>query len=188
MSVKGKIMTSVATAVLGLSLITGGTVAYFNDSESTNSTFATGMLELGLNKKTIIQVKDIAPGDTMHGEFELTNDGTVDMKEIILHSSYEVVDNGEPNQGDDLGDHIRVDYLYNVNGRETIIFQKMLSELTNNPQQVVKGFPAGSKAEKIAVRFNFIDNGKDQNHFQADSLTLNWKFEAVQRDGDPDFQ
>ncbi|WP_158638668.1 TasA family protein [Metabacillus litoralis] len=188
MSIKRKLAMSIATAVLGLILISGGTVAYFNDTESATNTFTTGLLELGINKDIILKIDDLVPGDTMHGDFVLTNEGTVDMKEIILHSSYEVVDKGESNHDDDLGDHISVEYLYNVYDRETVVFKKLLSELKDNPQQIMDEFPAGSPEGKFAVRFKFIDNGKDQNHFQTDELTLNWNFEAVQRDGDHDLQ
>jgi spore coat-associated protein N len=185
MGVKSKLLTSIVIAALGLSLISEGTVAYFKDTEPANNMFTTGLLDLGINKETIIQMKDIVPGDTMTGHFELTNDGSVDMKEILLHSSYEVIDNGESNNGDDLGDHINVAILYIVNGKESVVFQKRLSELKDNPQQIYKEFPAGSKAEKFMVRFQFIESGKDQNHFQTDELNLYWEFEAVQRNGKP---
>ncbi len=185
MSIKRKIALSFATALLGLTFISGGTVAYFNDTESANNTFTTGLLEVGINKSTIIQVEDIVPGDAMHGHFVLTNDGSINIKEILLHSSYEVIDKGKSNQDDDLGDHIKVKYLYNVNTRERVVVEKTLSELKDSPQQIMKEFPVGSNAAKFAVQFQFIDNGEDQNHFQEDELLLNWNFEAVQRDGDP---
>lgn len=186
MDLKKSLLAAVATGFIGIGLISGGTYAYFSDTEASNSTFATGLLDLEINKETIIQIEDIVPGDTMNGHFELTNDGTVDMKEVILHSSYEVVDKGESNNGDDLGDHILVEYLYHVNNKETVVFEKMLSELSK--QQVLKEFPAESKAEKFTVRFKFIDNGKNQNHFMTDYLNLKWEFEAVQREGKPGFK
>ena len=188
MSIKRNLVLSFTTAALGLIFISGGTVAYFNDTESANNTFTTGLLELGINKDSIIQVEDIVPGDTMNGNFVLANDGTVNIKEIILHSSYEVIDNGKSNQDDDLGTHIKVKYLYNVNTRERVVVEKTLSELKDNPQQIMKEFPVGSNEAKFAVQFQFIDNGEDQNHFQEDELILNWNFEAMQRSGDPDLQ
>lgn len=188
MSIKRNLALSFATAALGLIFISGGTVAYFNDTESAKNTFTTGLLELGINKDSIIQVADIVPGDTMHGNFVLANDGTVNIKEIILHSSYEVIDKGMLNQDDDLGDYIEVKYLYNVKNRERVVVEKTLSELKDNPQQIMKEFPVGSNEAKFAVQFQFIDNGEDQNHFQEDELILSWNFEATQRDGDPDLQ
>jgi spore coat-associated protein N len=170
-------------AALGFSLITEGTVAYFNDKEPVTNTIETGILDLGINKETIFQLEDIVPGDSMTGNFELTNDGSVDMKEVKLHSSYEVVDNGVQNQGDDLGNHIRVEFIRMVNGKQSVIFQKTLSELKASPQQVLKEIPVGSDAEKCMIRMTFINNGKDQNHFQGDQLKLTWEFDAIQRNG-----
>ena len=187
MNVKKRLITGMATAAIGLSLIGGGTYAYFNDTEVTNNTFANGMLDLGINKESIIKIGDLVPGDTINGNFELTNDGTVDMKEIILHTDYEVVDRNKSNNGDDLGDHIQVQYLNKVSDREAVVYQKTLSELKKNPVQVLKEFPAKSKAEKFTVRFKFIDDNGNQNHFQGDELKLKWEFEAVQRDGKPNF-
>lgn len=188
MSLKKKLVTAVASAALGLSLIGGGTYAYFNDTEEASSTFANGLLDLGINEESIINIENLVPGDTINGNFELTNDGTVDMKEVVLHSSYDVTDKYEPNNGDDLGDHIKVVFLYKPNGKETIISSQMLSELNNNPITLLDGFPVGSKAETFTVRFEFVEDGGNQNHFQGDALKLNWKFEAVQRDGKPNFK
>lgn len=180
MTVKKKLVMSIVLAALGLGLITGGTSAYFTDTISTDNTITTGSLDLGTNKETIFQMEDIVPGNTQDAEFELTNDGSVDIKEIILHASYEAVDNGEPNNGDDLGNHILVELLTNQDGEETIVVEKTLAELNDNPQQIVESFPAGEAAKNFTVRFTFTDNGEDQSHFQTDELELHWEFEAVQ--------
>ncbi|MBY7144127.1 SipW-dependent-type signal peptide-containing protein [Virgibacillus sp. NKC19-3] len=187
MDIKNRIMICVATAVLGLGLIGGGTYAYFNDTESTRNTFATGEIDVGLNKETIIEMEDIIPGDTANGNFELTNDGTVDMSEVVLHSSYDIIDNNKVNDGDDLGDHIQVKFLSRTNGDGTVISEVTLSELAENPVKVLDEFPAGSKPEPFTVRFEFVDNGEDQNHFQGDILKLNWEFVAEQREGRSNF-
>lgn len=176
-----------ATAAIGLSLISGGTYAYFNDTEETNNTFANGVLDLGINKASIIKIENLVPGDTINGNFELTNDGTVDMKAVVLHTDYEVIDKNKPNNGDDLGDHIQVRYLQKVKGKETLVYQQTLSELKKNPTKVLEEFPAESKPEKFTVRFKFIDDDGNQNHFQGDELKLKWEFEGVQRDGKPNF-
>ncbi|UJL45362.1 SipW-dependent-type signal peptide-containing protein [Virgibacillus sp. NKC19-16] len=183
MNIKNRIMLCVATAVLGLGLIGGGTYAYFNDTEPTQKTFATGVLDLGLNKETIIDIKDIIPGDTVDGKFELTNDGTVGMSEVILHSSYDVVDNNKSNDGDDLGDHIRVEFLDRTKEEGAVISEVLLSELTDNPVKVLDEFPADSKPEQFSVQFKFVDNDGSQNHFQGDELKLTWEFVAEQREG-----
>ena len=54
MTIKKKLGLSVATAALGLSLIGGGTYAYFSDQEVTQNTFAAGTLDLAINPTTIV--------------------------------------------------------------------------------------------------------------------------------------
>lgn len=52
----------VASAALGLSLIGGGTFAYFSDKEVSNNTFAAGTLDLTLDPTTLVDIKDLKPG------------------------------------------------------------------------------------------------------------------------------
>lgn len=174
---------AIATAMVGLGLIGGGTFAFFNATEGTENTFATGLIDLGIDKETIIKIKDIVPGDTLNGNFTLSNDGTVDMEEVVLHTDYEIIDKQKPNKGDDLGDHIKVVFVKKANGKEAVISNKTLSELKNNPATLLKTFSTESNDEKFEVRFEFVDNGENQNHFQGDELELKWEFEAKQRDG-----
>ncbi|WP_102273061.1 TasA family protein [Cytobacillus massiliigabonensis] len=183
MSIKKKIGLGVATAALGVSLVGGGTFAYFNDVETTNSTFAAGTLDLGIDKETIINIDNIKPGDRFFRYFQLSNDGTLDMKEILLNSTYEVVDANGDNSGEDFGEHIMVEYLYNASGKDTVIFQNTLAEIKDNPIKILENFPAGAKNVKFTVQFEFVDNEEDQNKFQNDALKLNWSFEAKQQDG-----
>lgn len=177
--IKKEIVSSLILAFLGLSLIVGGTNAYFSDTKEAANTFELGLMNLGINKESIIQLDDFIPGDTVQGDFELTNDGSVDMQDVVLHSSYELIDKGQNNNGDDLGNHIIVEFLHH----ERVLFEKTLSELNGDPIKILNAFTAGSEAEKFIVRFHFIDNGKNQNHFQGDILNLKWGFEAAQRDG-----
>ncbi|WP_067727079.1 TasA family protein [Oceanobacillus damuensis] len=188
MSIKRSLIISFITAALGISLVTGGTFAYFSDTEEAGSTFAAGLLDLGLNKETIIEITNLVPGDTVNGEFELTNDGTVDMKEVNLYSSYEVIDEGLNNGGDDLGNHIFVEFVHYENGEENVLFKKRLSELTDDPTKILENFEAESNPRTFSVRFSFEDNDKNQNHFQEDSLKLKWEFEAIQGDGKENLQ
>ncbi|WP_373893400.1 TasA family protein [Virgibacillus natechei] len=183
MNIKNRIMMCVVTAVLGLGLIGGGTYAYFNDTKATQNTFATGELDLGINKETIIDIPDIIPGETVDGKFELTNDGTVDMSEVVLHSTYEVTDNNKANDGDDLGEHIQVEFLDRANEEGDVISETTLSELTENPVKILDEFPADSKPEQFNVQFKFVDNGENQNHFQGNELELTWEFVAKQTEG-----
>ncbi len=71
MSLKKKLGMGVASAALGLSLIGGGTFAFFSDKEVSNNTFAAGTLDLTLNPKTLVDIKDLKPGDSVKKEFLL---------------------------------------------------------------------------------------------------------------------
>lgn len=49
--------------------------------------------------------------------------------------------------------------------------------------QFEKGLPVDT-IDDFSVKFNFVDNGEDQNQFQGDSLRLAWTFKAVQGIGE----
>jgi spore coat-associated protein N len=187
MDLKKKLVLSMATAMLGMSLIAGGTYSYFNDSKETDNTFTTGILDLGINKESIIKMDNLVPGDTINEHFELTNDGTIDIKEVLLHSDYKIMDKRQNNNEDNLADYIQVEFLHHVNENKKVIFSKKLSELKKEPIPILQQFPAGSAKEKFTVRFEFKNSKGSQNHFQGDSLNLKWRLEAIQRDGKPEF-
>ncbi len=46
-----------------------------------------------------------------------------------------------------------------------------------------KGISAG-KSDKFKVKFEFVDNKKDQNEFQGDKVQLTWTFDAQQTEGE----
>ena len=48
MSLKKKLAMGIATGALAVSMIGGGTYAYFNDVEVNNSTFAAGTLDINV--------------------------------------------------------------------------------------------------------------------------------------------
>lgn len=43
-----------------------------------------------------------------------------------------------------------------------------------------EGLKTGSEDDMV-VKFNFIDNDKDQNEFRGDSLKVQWTFNAQQK-------
>jgi spore coat-associated protein N len=74
-----KVVTKgVMTAALGLSLMSGGTYAYFSDTVSTQNTFASGTLDLSVNPNAVVNINNIKPGDEVYREFTLKNDGTLE--------------------------------------------------------------------------------------------------------------
>ncbi|PEC81762.1 hypothetical protein CON28_30315 [Bacillus cereus] len=93
----------------------------------------------------------------------------------------------------DFGDHIRVDFLWNLDKNEVPVWSTTLSELkvvTQNgsiPDLVQKGVVdregnglAPGDDDTFYVMFTFVDSGEDQNVFQGDALKLNWTFNSMQ--------
>ncbi|GIN21814.1 MAG TPA: cell division protein FtsN [Bacillus bacterium] len=193
MGMKKRFGMGMMTVALGTALIGGGTYAYFSDTETTNNTFAAGTLDLTLSPTEIINVDNIAPGDSFIRDFELGNGGTLDIDKVLLETDYTVIDaNGDNTE--DMAEHIQVEFLYNVNNLDEVIFETTLAELKDMTPEAVnqnifypefgdKGLPAG-ETHDLVVKFNFLENGEDQNQFQGDSLKLTWTFNATQRPGE----
>ncbi|CAM4078024.1 biofilm matrix protein CalY [Bacillus paramycoides] len=195
MSLKKKLGMGVASAALGLSLIGGGTFAYFSDKEVSNNTFAAGTLDLTLNPKTLVNIDNLKPGDSVKKEFLLKNSGTLAIKDVKLATKYSVKDAKGDNAGEDFGKHIKVKFIWNWDKQSEPVYETTLAELqTLDPDVVAKdvfapewsekgGLEAGSE-DYLWVQFVFEDDGKDQNKFQGDSLNLEWTFNASQTDGE----
>ncbi|MFJ7935464.1 TasA family protein [Sporosarcina sp. NPDC096371] len=193
MGIKQKLGMGVATAVLGISLIGGGTYAYFSDQEVSNNTFAAGTLDLTLNPTELVKVSNIKPGDTMFREFKLTNGGTLDIQNVNLLTDYAVVDAKNDNGSEDFGKHIKVKFLWNWDKEEEPIFETTLYDLkamspdlvqANIMDPAIKGGLKPGEVNELWVEYAFEDNGADQNVFQGDSLSLEWTFNATQGEGE----
>lgn len=208
MSIKKKLGLGIASAALGISLVGGGTFAYFSDTEVTNNTFAAGTLDLAANPTTIIEVDNIKPGDTMVREFTLENNGTLDIANIDLSTEYTVSD-AKGDNSDDFGKHIKVLFLENadktgdgwvIGDYNDVISETTLYDLQQMTPDAVEnlnsfwtellglgGEDSGLKAgttDNMYVAFEFVDNGEDQNEFQGDGLELTWTFVAHQTEGE----
>lgn len=197
MGLKSKLGLGIASAVLGLSLVGGGTYAYFSDSAETTGTFASGTLDLSADPTAIVDISNIKPGDTMLRSFKLKNDGTLNIKRVVLNTAYTVTDAKGDNNGADFGKHIRVNFLFNQDKMDDPVWSTTLSDLKNMDPKVVKnkfesifgdewgtkGLVPGS-SDLLFVEFEFVDNDQDQNVFQGDALNLKWTFNAEQTKGE----
>ncbi|GAB3056804.1 TasA family protein [Virgibacillus ainsalahensis] len=202
MGIKKKLGMGVATAALGMSLVAGGTFAYFSDAETTNNSFAAGTLDLSVDPTEIINVDNIKPGDTMTRHFELNNGGSLDISKVNISTDYSV-DDVKTDNNQDFGEHIQVNFLKNddKNGvlqpEENVITSATLAELQGEMPDAVEnkiwaflgwgdeasGLESGD-SDDLYVQFEFVDNDEDQNEFQGDSLELEWTFEAHQTEGE----
>ncbi|CAM4120459.1 cell division protein FtsN [Bacillus manliponensis] len=195
MTLKKKLGMGVASAALGLSLIGGGTFAFFSDKAETNNTFAAGTLDLNVDPQVLVDLDNLKPGDTVKREFLLKNDGSLPIKTVNLLTDYEVKDAKGDNNGEDLADHIVVNFFWNWDKEAEPVYSKTLAELKDmTPDAVAKdlfspewgeksGLEAGTD-DYLWVEFEFVDNKQDQNKFQGDSLNLKWTFEAEQTEGE----
>ena len=191
MSFTKKVSQGVMSAALGLSLMGGGTFAYFSDTVETQNTFAAGVLDLNLNPSTVVNIDNIKPGDEIYREFTLENNGTLDIGRVLLSTHYSVED-AKADNSDDLAKHIKVTIMYNTSSATNPIVETTLYDLKSQNPDLTQidlltstrpdGIPAGEK-EKIFVLFEFVDNGQDQNQFQGDKLKVDWIFNAEQTAG-----
>lgn len=186
MSIKKKLAMGIATGALAVSMIGGGTYAYFNDVDVNNSVFAAGTLDINVKgnnaDNAIINVTNIKPGDTMTREFNLNNTGSLDVAKVLLTSKYNVTDTNNNNAGADLGEHIKVQFLVNNDKKTEVIHETTLKALSSTDvvDRDVLGWLFGGEndglkagtSDKLTVKFEFVDNTKDQNVFQGDSLQL----------------
>ena len=195
MSIKKKLAMGIATGALAVSMIGGGTYAYFNDVETSTNTFAAGTLDLALNPETLVDVSNLKPGDWMYRNFKLENNGSLDISKVLLTTEFTESVAG-------FGDHIMVDFLINedksgILGTSNVIVSKSLSELASMSADAIKnespkwfGWQAGEESglkagtnDNMHVMFRFNDNNQDQNAYQGASLVLKWKFDAQQTAG-----
>jgi len=193
MSIKKKLSMGIMSAALGLTLIGGGTYAYFSSEATTNNTFAAGTLDLSAEPTTIIDVENLQPGDSIERDFELQNNGSLDIDKVTLETDYSVID-AEGDNTEDFGEHILVEFLYNADKLDEVIYEATLAELKEMTPEAInehifypafgeEGLPVGS-TDDLVVKFNFVDNDENQNQFQGDSLELEWTFVAQQIAGE----
>lgn len=86
MGIKKKLGLGVASAALGLSLVGGGTWAAFNDVETVDHSITAGVLDLRVSKeaRNVIDLDKMVPGDKIKRNFNISNWGNVDIKEVLL--------------------------------------------------------------------------------------------------------
>lgn len=190
MTIKKKFGMGVLSAALGLTLITGGTYAYFSSTAVTENTFAAGTLDLSVEPDVIVDIDNLKPGDTFIRDFELHNNGTLDIERVLLETKYTVIDANNDNTND-FGEHIKVEFLYNADQFNEVVYETTLAELKDLTPEAVgenifgeqEGLEVGVQND-LVVKFHFVDNGEDQNQFQGDSLRLTWTFVAEQTAGE----
>lgn len=188
MSIKKKLGLGVASAALGLSLIGGGTYAYFNDVEAVENTFAAGTLDLSVNPTVAFDVKNLKPGDHMEREFKMTNAGTLDIAQVLMNT--EVKDDVKK-----FAEHLKVEFFNSDDTLIKALSGKTLAGLTkekdiditphvNGKNGEPGGIPKGD-IDLIKIKITFVDSQKpDQNFLQGQKVNVNFILEAKQGIGE----
>lgn len=187
MNLKKQFAVTLASVGLGAALIGGGTFAYFSDQEKVENTFAAGTLDLAVNPEVVFDLKNMKPGDKAKRSYKLTNNGSLSIQNVLLTSDYSVTDS-KGNNSEDLGKHLRVNFIKNIDNKHTIVYSDTLSEMKSKQGQsrpdLLAGHVLNSKdINDIIVEIEFVENGKDQNQFQGDGVSLKWIFDATQTKG-----
>src|SRR5690625_5215615 len=127
MGIKRKLGGGIMSAAIGLALISGGTYAYFSDQEETTSTFAAGAIDLAVDPTKIVEIDGLNPGDSISRTFQLQNNGSIDIKEVLLETDY-TVDDADGDNTEDFGEYIEVEFLYNIDQVNEVIYETTLVE------------------------------------------------------------
>src|SRR5699024_1819572 len=178
MSIKKKLGMGVATAALGLSLVAGGTFAYFNDEAKAESTFATGTLQLGLSsgdkESAAFSFENFKPGDVKKAEIHLTNEGSLDIGKVTLDANL---------KGDDeLVSEIYVTATPKNGGQGSVEGVSLENIVEMEEEQTILAKNLKSDDDEPVIyehEFEIKDTGKPQD-LQDKRMTLETTYTAIQ--------
>ncbi|NQX46749.1 cell division protein FtsN [Paenibacillus tritici] len=195
MNVKKTLGLGVVSAALGLTLVGGGTFAYFSSTSTTSASFNNGTLSLKSDPSVIVNLSNLKPGDSILRDFKLKNDGTLNIPKVILRTSSLITDAQGDNGSHNFKDDIIVTFLVNKDKKESPLLVISLADLENqSPDLVARGIvgailggeKSGIKAgtsDNLTIQFAFKETLQPQNYYQGDTLALTLNFEANQEAG-----
>ncbi|MHA6532251.1 TasA family protein [Paenibacillus sp. BAC0078] len=196
MNIKKTLGLGVVSAALGLTLVGGGTFAYFSDTATSSASFNNGTLSLTSDPAVIVDLSNLKPGDLITRDFKLKNDGSLDIPKVLLKTTSVVTDTNNNNGNHNLKDDIIVTFLNNNDKRQPEILVISLADLESETPDLVarkilgtilggekSGIKAGTE-DKLTVQFAFKETFQPQNYYQGDKLKLTWNFEASQGAGE----
>ncbi|MED4782501.1 TasA family protein [Brevibacillus choshinensis] len=201
MSLKKQFAVALASVGLGAALIGGGTFAYFNaTTEIKDNTFAAGTMKIGAQPASqVFNVNNLKPGDWMERTFKVKNEGSLDVNQLLMSLQYSIHDEGG-NQAnpEELADNLKVYFLSSDNSAvpfdDRIILNshngKTLKQLKDGGQLDISSWGTiwrdlkPNANEEIYIGIKFLEDGKDQNRFQGDSVNLTFNLEGKQGAGE----
>jgi spore coat-associated protein N len=207
MSIKKKLGLGMASAALGLSLIGGGTLAYFSDGATVHNGFQSGTLVLNVNKAwdfpLNFDLKDVKPGQSWERQFVLKNDGTVDIGNTFMtmanvgadnalldnlvvnyfvDATAPVVDPGAPDAGYILMNSQDITLREALNGEWAGKIKSQYITADNKFNLTPLGIAAGQD-NRFRIQIKFPDTGVPQNDLQGKTVKVDFKFDSRQTPG-----
>ncbi|WP_284035952.1 TasA family protein [Neobacillus sp. 114] len=207
MSLKKKLGLGAATAALGLSLIGGGTFAYFNDTSTIHNGFQSGTLVLNVTKAwnfpLNFDLKDVKPGQSWERQFVLKNDGSLD-----IGNTFMTVTNAGPDSA--LLDTLKVNYFVDatppvvdpgapdagyllINSQDVTLREALNGDWAGKikPQYITPDgklnlTPLGlapTADNRFRIQIVFPETGAPQNALQGLTAKVDFHFDARQTNG-----
>lgn len=182
-----KILGLGAVALLVMSLLAGGTWAYFSDYEvSADNALTAGTLDIGLSNVdggatgggvgATWNLSSMAPGATKQGVLYVANNGTIDMTTVSLYVTYNTsgivpatVKAGSGNETDDIEKMIYVSAATWNGSSVTALLNKSIYYLAS--QNVTLGALGGNLQSTLNLTWTF--NGSATNGCQNRTATMN---------------
>ncbi|MDR7238541.1 TasA family protein [Neobacillus drentensis] len=176
MGVKKKLGLGLASAALGLSLVGGGTFAYFSDEATIHNGFAAGTLNLEVGKypgtewPVNFDLSNLRPGDTVERTFDLKNTGSLAIEKTFLDFAKVSVTNplGTGASQNDFLSALKVTYFVETVKQGTYDPEYLL---INSQDISLKDAIAGNYAGKIksdyldGTKLNLTPDGIDAGSF-----------------------
>jgi spore coat-associated protein N len=201
-SIKAKLGMGVASAVLGMAMVGGGTWAAFTDEEVVKNSFVTGTLNLDVTDLSTdgyaIKLSNIKPGDQRTYDFKLDNIGSLSINEVLLTATAGThVDGSAPNEPATVGSTQEgflkqfVIGIQNENGGNVIDLANNVTLwdlVTNNAYKNLDVLHMNLEADRpndvdtVHVTIKMKNEG-DQNVYQNDSGEIIFNLKATQEVG-----
>jgi spore coat-associated protein N len=208
MSLKKKLGLGMASAALGLSLVGGGTFAYFSDEATIHNGFAAGTLDLEVGKypetswPVNFDLSNLRPGDMVERTFDLNNKGSLAIEDTYLSFANVSVENplGTGASADSFLEALSINYFVETiqNGQPQIdsllITPISLKDAIagNYAGKIKPGFLKGAdlnltpkginvgEETRIRIAITFPETNQPQNDLQGMIAKVNFKLDARQ--------
>jgi spore coat-associated protein N len=207
MGIKKQLGLGLASAALGLSLIGGGTFAYFNDTATLHNSFESGTLVLDLeqawNFPINFDLENIKPGDSWERQFVLANNGSLDFGDTFMSvtnkgadnalldnltvkyfvdATAPVVDPGAPDAGYILLNSQDITLREAINGQFAGKIKAPYITADGKLNLTPLGQAAGAD-NRYRMIISLPETGVPQNELQGLSVDVDFNFDARQKAG-----